>query len=296
MTTEELNREIRKDSAVLREILDLVMNQKPYGEWPDFLLAVLWEACRPTAHCNNIEANKAQNLCRHLFPQGKPERILPPLPFRLPDGEYRRAERVRADLADLVPPTKKRITDVPISELAELAAQAGREAVAESRRLGLLPPAKGNGRHIIDLTMEERAALFAQAGREAVARSRSLGLPVTGMKNGRIVRIYPDGREEVLDDIMVKHSVGLGWEPVVYRLVESLRQLPEPPEIRQIKQKWGQLRVYLASYLPEEEALIEEAQAEAARTCELCGQPGELRQDLPWAQVLCEDHYKDQRR
>lgn len=56
-------------------------------------------------------------------------------------------------------------------------------------------------RHITDLSMEEMATLAAEAGRKAVAESFRLGLPVTGTKNGRIVKIYPDGREVVLGDL-----------------------------------------------------------------------------------------------
>lgn len=56
-------------------------------------------------------------------------------------------------------------------------------------------------RRITDLSMEERAALFAQAGHEAVDRARKAGLPITGVKDGRIVKVYSDGREEVLKDL-----------------------------------------------------------------------------------------------
>lgn|GEM_PF-1594603 len=59
--------------------------------------------------------------------------------------------------------------------------------------------------HICDLSMEERAALFAQAGRDAVARALNAGLPVTGLKDGKIVKRWPDGREEVLKDLR-QHS------------------------------------------------------------------------------------------
>jgi hypothetical protein len=53
-------------------------------------------------------------------------------------------------------------------------------------------------RHITDLSMEERATLFAAAGRAAVAKSKAMGLPTTGSRDGKIIRTWPDGREEVL--------------------------------------------------------------------------------------------------
>ncbi|MDY0248239.1 MAG: hypothetical protein RBR26_15130 [Methanosarcina mazei] len=56
-------------------------------------------------------------------------------------------------------------------------------------------------RRIVDLSIKEMAELAAQAGREAVAKSRRLGLPVTGTKDGKIVRTHPDGQEEILKDL-----------------------------------------------------------------------------------------------
>lgn len=53
-------------------------------------------------------------------------------------------------------------------------------------------------RHIVDLTMDERATLAAADGRDAVAKSKAMGLPITGMRGNKIVKTYPDGREEVL--------------------------------------------------------------------------------------------------
>ena len=53
-------------------------------------------------------------------------------------------------------------------------------------------------RHITELSMEERATLATAAGRDAVERTKALGLPLTGSKDGKIIRTWPDGREDVL--------------------------------------------------------------------------------------------------
>ena len=53
-------------------------------------------------------------------------------------------------------------------------------------------------RHITELSREERAALAAESGRAAVERTKALGLPISGSRDGKIIRTYPDGREEVL--------------------------------------------------------------------------------------------------
>ena len=53
-------------------------------------------------------------------------------------------------------------------------------------------------RRVVDLTMEERATLAAAAGRAAVEKSKAMGLPITGLRGNKIVKTYPDGREEIL--------------------------------------------------------------------------------------------------
>ena len=45
----------------------------------------------------------------------------------------------------------------------------------------------------------------------------------------------------------------------------------EKMEIHQIKEKWGELNVYLNFYNDEVKKLIKEAETEASKTCELCG-------------------------
>lgn len=67
----------------------------------------------------------------------------------------------------------------------------------DARNIARLVPRLRRPR-VTDLSIEDMAALAAQAGRKAVEETRRLGLPLTGTKDGRIVTIYPDGREEVL--------------------------------------------------------------------------------------------------
>jgi hypothetical protein len=69
-------------------------------------------------------------------------------------------------------------------------------------------------------------------------------------------------------------SVGAGWVPVLDKLFEKLVALGWDRQIAQIKEKCGNLRVYLNSYTPEMRAAIEEAEAEASETCEVCGIKG----------------------
>lgn len=81
---------------------------------------------------------------------------------------------------------------------------------------------------------------------------------------------------------------GPGWYPILARLDEKLRSLDPDYEIHQIKEKYGTLRVYWTgkNYDIGEQA-VEEAEAESARTCELCGEPGRIVERHSWLRTLC---------
>jgi hypothetical protein len=90
---------------------------------------------------------------------------------------------------------------------------------------------------------------------------------------------------------------GSGWRGIVEGLSDALegmiRTLPEPERDRcyltQVKEKWGELRVYMDG--PETEDMkqaIKIAVERSVVTCESCGAAGELREDQPWKRVLCD--------
>jgi hypothetical protein len=61
-------------------------------------------------------------------------------------------------------------------------------------------------------------------------------------------------------------------------------------EVLQVKEKFGGLRFYVNCR--KEEAIrqrIGAAAQESFRTCEVCGQQGELREDR-WIKTLCDEH------
>lgn len=62
------------------------------------------------------------------------------------------------------------------------------------------------------------------------------------------------------------------------------------PTSSQIKEKYGTLRWYMTSYLPEIEEIISEAEKQSETTCEVCGKPGSLRTD-GWLKTLCDECY-----
>lgn len=97
---------------------------------------------------------------------------------------------------------------------------------------------------------------------------------------------------------------GAGWYSLLKRLFDQLEPLaaeahvsfPDKPlHVIEVKQKLGGLRVYLrggASRQLREQtlALIQKAGEEAERTCELCGQPGSMRELRGYYTPRCDAH------
>jgi hypothetical protein len=89
---------------------------------------------------------------------------------------------------------------------------------------------------------------------------------------------------------------GDGWFNIDWKLCEDLEPLIEeaekvtghPFEVLQVKQKLGGLRVYVNHSTKVIRNRIEAAQLESLRTCEVCGQPGKLRDDC--IRTVCDKH------
>jgi len=82
---------------------------------------------------------------------------------------------------------------------------------------------------------------------------------------------------------------GAGWYPILARLEQQLNELDPDYQVHQIKEKFGTLRFYWEGDIPNGDAIVGEAEAESARTCELCGSLGNLRTKAGWLKTLC-DH------
>lgn len=90
----------QQESAALLRILELFQQSLPFVDWPVESIALLWAAL-DCEGCGEREQAKARLLQRHLF-RKTPAKVV--LPAR-PKIEVSRncAERIRADLAGLVP-------------------------------------------------------------------------------------------------------------------------------------------------------------------------------------------------
>ena len=105
-----------------------------------------------------------------------------------------------------------------------------------------------------------------------------------------------DPRESFPD--LLRHAFDVspppGWVPLVDRLLRRIDAALQPEDregfqISQVKEKFGGLRVYHSGG-DEIEAMVDEADEEAQRTCEVCGAPGRKRTGGGWIAVRCDKH------
>lgn len=89
---------------------------------------------------------------------------------------------------------------------------------------------------------------------------------------------------------------GDGWFQILWRLCEDLeplvaeleKQTGSRFEVVQVKEKFGGLRFYAHGTNDAVRQRIKAAGLESTKTCELCGQPGQLFES-PWLGVRCDE-------
>jgi len=104
-------------------------------------------------------------------------------------------------------------------------------------------------------------------------------------------------------------SVGPGWYKIIEDLCKQIEEafslLPEGEEyvfeIIQVKEKFGNLRFYYSiktnnkSLKKHISNCVVAAENKSSKVCEVCGLPGQIRQDLNWWKCLCVFHYNKER-
>ena len=83
-----------------------------------------------------------------------------------------------------------------------------------------------------------------------------------------------------------------GWNTIIVEALNKMEELDDKDSyITQIKEKFGELRIYTSSYKEsierQLEQIIEEAEIKASETCEVCGAKGTLR-TKGWISVRCD--------
>jgi hypothetical protein len=117
----------------------------------------------------------------------------------------------------------------------------------------------------------------------------------------QLVRDFPNLYTDMHGDMRVTCmawgiDTGPGWYDIIYELSAQLEKMIAalPAKSRQhvkavqVKEKYGQLRVYMSVYIPEMEELISEAERKSGTICADCGKPGQLIGD-GWYYTACKD-------
>ena len=86
---------------------------------------------------------------------------------------------------------------------------------------------------------------------------------------------------------MPMKECGPGWNKLVDPIIELCKS--SGVHIIQIKEKFGGLRIYVDDPTPAVEVEIREAENQSYKTCEVCGEPGQLYGGS-WLKTLCKEH------
>ena len=94
-------------------------------------------------------------------------------------------------------------------------------------------------------------------------------------------------------------EVGKGWWPLVepiYNRIQALNEAGANIEITQVKEKWGELCIYVSGAPDEIYDMIREAEKKSHYICEKCGKPAERVISEPfWVYTLCPDCLKEKK-
>jgi hypothetical protein len=76
---------------------------------------------------------------------------------------------------------------------------------------------------------------------------------------------------KLFDGVFISFGCGEGWEPIVESVLEKLDKMDCEITVAQVKEKFGGLRIYVNNGTDEAFEIINEAEKNAAFTCEMCG-------------------------
>ena len=86
----------------------------------------------------------------------------------------------------------------------------------------------------------------------------------------------------------IKLMVGPGWSKLLDEVYDRLEKFPDS-YVSQVKEKWGRLRIYVFGVDESTLDFIDEIEERSGTICEVCGEPGELR-DGGWIVCRCDKH------
>lgn len=82
-----------------------------------------------------------------------------------------------------------------------------------------------------------------------------------------------------------------GWYSLLHDMCEEIQAAGGDIEVRQIKAKFGMLRVYYRTSNAKVDEIVRRYEERSQTVCELCGQPGSYRREQ--VIVLCNSCYEE---
>jgi hypothetical protein len=103
-------------------------------------------------------------------------------------------------------------------------------------------------------------------------------------------QIFRDWHGDVMSTCMFWGlECGTGWEPLLRKLCEDIMATNPPADFRaeQVKSKFGGLRFYYSCGTDEISDLIDIAENDSYKTCEICGSKENVKSEGAWVETLC---------
>lgn len=90
-------------------------------------------------------------------------------------------------------------------------------------------------------------------------------------------------------------EIGSGWLPLLeetfdkieYIILEHYPEVKDDFQVLQVKEKYGELRIYVSHNFPEIEDIMDNATLQSINICEHCGKPGEIIRVGNWYYTRC---------
>lgn len=119
--------------------------------------------------------------------------------------------------------------------------------------------------------------------------------PITYMTSEQLeAALKPHFGSKENGSYFIGFDVGPGWSDIILDL--HMKLVKEHPDyvIHQVKEKFAGLRYYVGGMTDKGHEYIMEAEGLSEITCEECGRPGILREDLSWSWIttLCDYDHK----
>ena len=83
-----------------------------------------------------------------------------------------------------------------------------------------------------------------------------------------------------------------GWHQLIFDTLDKIEEIVVRDEldiqVTEVKEKFGGLRIYLDGYTDEIDSFVQAAEKQSFKICEICGEPGKLREINGWLMTRCD--------